>query len=136
MKKKKTIEKQIKISLEIDVSQAAIEARSLAETAGFSQNQQYMVSTAVSELARNMFLYALKGKINIRILHNKTQKGIEIIAEDDGPGIVDIGKALEDNFSTGASLGLGLPGVKRLMDEFMIDTERGRGTKITVRKWV
>jgi len=128
-------EKIIKISHEIDVSRAVSEARRSAEAAGFSNNQQYMVATAVSELARNIFIYALKGEITIRLIGRET-KGIEIVAEDNGPGIKHLGQAMKDNFSSSDSLGLGLPGVKRLMDEFMVDTERGTGTKITVRKWV
>ncbi|MEN8711351.1 MAG: anti-sigma regulatory factor [Arenicellales bacterium] len=95
-----------------------------------------MVATAVSELARNIYLYAMKGEVTIRVLERETNKGIEIVAEDNGPGIADIGAAMKDHFSTSYGLGLGLPGVKRLMDEFGIDTKRGVGTKITVRKWV
>lgn len=129
-------EKQIAVSEEIDSIKAAMEARALAETAGFGETEQYMIATAVSELAANIFRHAMKGEVTIKILDRKTQKGIEVVVEDQGPGIEDIGKAVEDHFSTSGGLGLGLPGVKRLMNEFTIDTERGRGTKIMVRKWV
>jgi serine/threonine-protein kinase RsbT len=108
----------------------------LAEVAGFSQTGQFMLATAVSELARNIFEYANKGEITIRTLKRGAKKGIEIVAEDNGPGIADIAAAMTDSFSTQMSLGLGLPGTKRLTDEFYIDTERRVGTKITVRKWV
>jgi len=132
----KNEEKRIEISEEIDIAKAVSEARVLAETAGFRQTEQYMVATAVSELARNIFIYAMKGEVTIRVLDRRTKKGIEIIAEDNGPGIENIGKAMEDHFSTSAGLGLGLPGVKRLMDEFIINPERRIGTKITARKWI
>ena len=128
--------KRIKITEEVDVALAAFDARSLAEAAGFRQTEQFMIATAVSELARNIYRYAMQGDIIIRVTEQNTTKGIEIIAEDHGPGIEDIQKALEDHFSTSGSLGLGLPGVKRLMDEFTIDSERGRGTTVAVRKWV
>ncbi|MEW6096863.1 MAG: ATP-binding protein [bacterium] len=94
-----------------------------------------MIATAVYELAKNIFRYAKRGEIIIRRIKKGTKKGVEIIAQDNGPGIADIENAMKDHFSTGGGLGLGLPGVKRLMDEFVIDKERQRGTKITVRKW-
>jgi len=128
-------EKQIHISYEIDIAIATAEARMLAEVAGFKKTEQYMIATAVSELARNIFRYASRGNIIIRIIEEKGKKGIEVVAEDNGPGIADIEKAMENHFSTGKGLGLGLPGVKRLMDEFVIDSKIQRGTKITIRKW-
>lgn len=135
-KKMKNKEKRIKISEEIDIAMASFEARKLAEAIGSKQSEQCMVSTVVSELARNIFLYAMKGEVTIRAIERKGKKGIEVVAEDEGPGIEDIGKAMEDHFSTSGSLGLGLPGVKRLMDEFMIDTDRRRGTKVVARMWI
>lgn len=124
------------ISDEIDIAKAVDEARILAEEAGFKQSEQYMVATAVSELARNIVLYAIKGEIAMRIIERKNRRGIEVVAEDNGPGIKDIAHAMKDGFSTGGGLGLGLSGVKRLMGEFLIDTKRRIGTKITVKKWV
>lgn len=129
------MEKQINISYEVDIAIATSEARTLAESAGFKQTEQYMIATAVSELARNIFRYAMKGEIIIRLIEEKTKKGIEIVAKDNGPGIEDIEKAMQDNFSTGKGLGLGLPGVKRLMDEFEIESASKKGTKVTARKW-
>lgn len=128
--------KDIKVSEEVDIARAVIEARRLAETAGFRENEQYMVATAVSELATNITLYAVRGKVTIRVLNRNARKGIEIIAKDDGPGIEDIGRAMDDRFSTAWGLGMGLPGVKRLMNEFTIDSKRGIGTTITARRWV
>jgi serine/threonine-protein kinase RsbT len=136
LSKMKNTEEQIEICQEVDIAQAAYEAMRLAEAVGFSQTGQYMLATAASELARNIFEYANKGEITIRTLKRGAKKGIEIVAEDNGPGIADIAAAMQDSFSTQMSLGLGLPGTKRLTDEFYIDAERRVGTKITVRKWV
>jgi len=112
------------------------EAIGLAEAAGFNRTEQYRIGTAVSELARNIFTYANRGEVTIRTLKRGTKNGIEIVAEDNSPGIADIGSAMEDHFSTSDSLGLGLSGAKRLMREFHIDSELGVGTKITMRKWI
>ena len=130
-------EKQIEISEEIHVDEAAGDARELAKTAGFTPVGQSMVSTAVSELARNIYRYAINGQITIKLLDNMNSKGIEVIAEDNGPGITDLESAMKNGFSTtDNSLGVGLPGVKRMMDEFLIDTGSSIGTRITIRKWV
>jgi serine/threonine-protein kinase RsbT len=132
----KNREKIIKIYAEADIAKASFEGKLSAETAGFRKSEQYMMATVISELARNIFIYALRGEIIIKIIESNYKKGIEIIAQDEGSGIKDIGQAMKDNFSTSNGLGLGLPGVKRIMDEFAIDTKAGVGTKITVRKWV
>jgi serine/threonine-protein kinase RsbT len=108
----------------------------LAETAGFDRTAQSIVATTVSELANNILSYAQTGKITIRILERKKGKGIEIVAEDNGPGMADIPAAMRDGFSTSGSFGVGLPGAKRMMDEFEVDSERGVRTRITARKWV
>lgn len=132
--KKKTI--RVAIVEDIDVAHASLEASVYAKLIGFHKVSQFMISTAVSELARNIFRYAKKGKIILKAISNESEKGIEVIAEDNGPGIPNVGKAMEDRFSTGGSMGMGLPGAKRLMDEFVIEKNRPRGTKITIRKWV
>ena len=129
-------EERVEISEEIDTAQVTYEALRLAEIAGFTRTEQYMVATATSEVARNIVFYAKRGKVTIRILKRETREGIEIVAEDNGPGIADIGAAMKDHFSTSQGLGLGLPGAKRMMDEFHIDIEREVGTRITMRKWV
>jgi len=132
-----TIIKKIQILKDIDVTKATFEAKMFAEMLGFKQNEQYMIATAVSELATNITRYAEKGEIILRKVERNSKIGMEIIAEDKGSGIEDIGKAMEDSFSTSLkSLGLGLPGVKRFMDEFMIDSQRNVGTRIVTRKWV
>ena len=107
----------------------------MAEALGFDQSIVLKIKTAVSELARNILKYAEKGTITITPLHT-SEKGIEIFARDNGPGITDVETALTDNYSSSGTLGLGLPGVKRMMDEFEIDTQVNQGTRITVRKWI
>ena len=127
---------RIKISRHIDVAEASSVALRLGELAGFSHTKRYMVATAVSELGTNISRYARDGEITIRIIENGNIKGIEIAAADRGAGITDLEAAMKDSFSTSNSLGLGLPGVKRMMDEFEIETEQGTGTHIVVRKWI
>ena len=129
------IEKRVKISQEIDITAASFEAIKLAGKAGFNCAKQSMVGTSVSELARNIYLYAFKGEVTVRILKRGNKNGIEIVAKDNGPGIPDLAMAMKDSFSTSDGLGLGLPGVKRMMDEFTIDSKSNVGTKVTARKW-
>ena len=127
---------RLKIADEDDCISAASEAMNLARTAGFNSTGQFMFSTAVSELATNIMRYAGEGEITIRAINDETGKGLEIIAADRGPGIADIEAALEDGFSTTkTSLGIGLGGVRRLMDEFTITSEPGTGTCIMAKKW-
>ena len=121
---------------EVDVAYAALEAKKYAKVMGFNSTSQFMISTAVSELARNIYVYAKRGTIFLNVLDKNLTKGIQIIADDEGPGIIDIEKALEDEFSTGGTMGVGLPGTKRLMDEFEITTCLGKGTIVKVIKWL
>jgi serine/threonine-protein kinase RsbT len=127
---------KISISKDIDVAYAALSAKNYAKEIGFSKMVQYMIATAVSELARNIFVYAIKGTIHLASIEKSTRRGIEVVAEDSGPGIQDVEKAMKDNFSTGGTMGVGLPGVKRLMDDFQINTHHAQGTKITIIKWM
>ena len=94
-----------------------------------------MIATAISELARNIVQYAQHGEIVLSVVEG-SRPGIQIVARDQGPGIADLEQAMRDGYSTGGSLGLGLPGAKRLMDEFTIDSEVGKGTIVSVRKWL
>ena len=128
--------KIFKLFNQTDVAYAALGARLYAEEIGFLTNSQYMISTAVSELAHNIIAYAKEGTIQLNVLDHESKKGMEVVAEDFGPGIQDVGKAMQDEFSTGDTLGVGLPGTKRLMDYFEIDTHPGHGTKIVIRKWI
>lgn len=123
------------VAREHDVASATQVTRILAQEIGFSTVMQSMIATAISELATNIIKYAGQGDITVGYIQQCNQPGIEMIAEDSGPGISDRVKALSDNISTGGSLGLGLPGVRRMMDEFIMDSSEGYGTKIVVRKW-
>src|SRR5690349_14026421 len=107
----------------------------MANEIGFSSGDATLIATAISELARNIVAYASKGRITLKVVNGLNRQGISVTASDDGPGILDVGQALRDGFSTSGSLGLGLPGVRRLMDEFEIVSKPGQGTKVGVKKW-
>ena len=127
---------KMNVSGDIDVAYAALTAKNYAKEIGFSKADQYMISTAVSELAQNIFVYAKEGTIHLNFVEEHSKRGIEVVAEDSGPGIQDIEMAMKDNFSTHGTMGVGLPGTKRLMDDFQVDTHRTQGTKIIIRKWI
>jgi len=113
-----------------------MEARKAAMAIGFDDIICQMIATAVSELANNIIKYAGRGEIIMeRIIVNR-RAGMEVVARDSGPGIEDIQKAMADHFSTGDTLGLGLPGVKRMMDEFELSSDPGKRTTVTIRKWL
>lgn len=124
------------INKELDVVKARLMARDMAAEIGFKKAEQYQIATAVSELAQNIVKYADYGEIEIRPIAHHLQKGIQIRAVDQGPGIAEIATALDDHYSTGGTLGLGLSGVKRLMDEMIIDTEYTDGVRVTAKKWI
>ena len=94
-----------------------------------------MIATAISELARNIVLYAGRGEIHLEIIEDGDKQGVQVIAADSGPGISNVEQAMQDGYSTSGSLGLGLPGVRRLMDEMKIQSEVGKGTTVRARKW-
>lgn len=95
------------------------------------------VATAASELAHNLWMHADRGgRIEITLVRRASGAGVELLARDDGPGIADVDRAMTDGFSTLGGLGCGLPGVRRLMDEFAIESAPGRGTLVVARKWV
>ncbi len=119
-----------------DKEQVIIVARNLAAEAGFNETNQFLIATAASELATNIVKYANEGEVVIKIVQKDRQLGIKIIARDDGPGIEDIKQVMQDNFSTSkGSLGLGLPSVQRIMDEFKIESQPGHGTTVCAWKW-
>ncbi len=126
----------ITIMHESDAHYAQLQAKQLSTHLGFSQADSSMIATVVSELAHNIFFHAKTGKIVLHAFYRFQKTAIEIIAEDEGPGIPDITKSLQEGYTTQNTLGLGLPGVKRMVDEFIFDSERECGTKIVVRKWV
>lgn len=121
------------IAEECDIAHAARCARNLADAIGFDKVRSCYVATAASELAANVYFHAGGGLFSAHV--TDAPRGIELAATDQGPGIADVQRAMLDGFSTSGSLGCGLPGVKRLMDEFEITTEIGRGTSVIARKW-
>ena len=125
----------ININNEFDIVLARQKGREVSKNLQFGGVDQARITTAISELARNIYLYAGSGQITIDVLEDSGRKGIQISAADNGPGINDIRMVLQDGFSTSGGLGAGLPGVKRLMDSFDIDSMPGTGTKITITKW-
>ncbi|MHB0975807.1 MAG: anti-sigma regulatory factor [Candidatus Aquicultorales bacterium] len=127
---------QVSIKNDSDIVAARTAGRRLASDAGFAGSELTVIVTAVSELARNIVRYAKEGEISFQILDNPDHKGIEITASDQGPGIPNTALTLEDGYSTSNGLGLGLPGVRRLMDEFAIESRIGKGTKIITKKWM
>ncbi|MGM9924938.1 MAG: anti-sigma regulatory factor [Bacillus sp. (in: firmicutes)] len=126
----------VKIVNEWDIVAARQLGRNVAKEQGFGTVDQARITTAISELARNIYLYANQGIISIDKVQKQGKKGIVIKAEDEGPGILDIRKVMEDGYTTSGGLGAGLPGVKRLMDSFDIDSAPGKGTTIKTTKWL
>ncbi|PYX76904.1 MAG: ATP-binding protein [Acidobacteria bacterium] len=125
----------VPIASDQDVVVARHKGRALATELGFSGRDTTLLATAISELARNIVSYAGRGEIVLRTTHNSDRPGVMVVARDKGPGIASIEQALREGYSTSGSLGLGLPGVRRLVDEFEIVSEFGEGTTVTVRKW-
>ncbi len=123
------------IHSEGDVVTARQKGRELCTRLNFSSVDQTLVATAISELTRNIVEYAQRGEIIMSLVENADKKGIVITAKDDGPGIPNIELAMQDGYSTSKGLGLGLPGCKRIMDEFEISSKVGKGTTVTVKKW-
>lgn len=128
-------EVQVPINNETDVVVARQQGRQLGLKLGFSSSELTLIATAISEIARNIVSYAGSGSMTISIVDAMSRSGIQIIAKDDGPGIEDLPLALQDGYSTSKSLGLGLPGTRRIMDEFEIESEPGKGTVVRMIKW-
>ena len=125
----------VQIRADADVLLARQKARELAKSLRFSGSELTLIATAISEVARNIVTYAKRGEIVLRLVNQGRRRGIRVIAQDQGPGIADIPRAMEDGYSTSSSLGLGLPGSKRLMDDFAIASAPGKGTTVTMTKW-
>jgi len=123
------------VSRETDVVPFRSRVKEHAVKIGMSLVNQTKLITGASELVRNMLKYGNGGIVRIEILSRGRDTGIRLIFEDKGPGIPDINKAMQDGFTTGKSMGLGLPGTRRLMNEFNIQSEVGVGTTVTVIKW-
>lgn len=126
---------RLRIAAEHDVARSLLEAGKYAEALGLDEQAKRKVVTAVSEIVRNIIKYAGSGEISIRAIEDGPRIGMEVEARDRGPGIVDLDEAMQDHYSSGGTLGLGLPGVKRMMDQLEIDTAPGKGTRVTIRKW-
>jgi serine/threonine-protein kinase RsbT len=126
---------RVEIHSDQDIVGARQKGRTLAAELGFSAAEATLIATAISELARNIVSYARRGEITLQRMQNSARQGIMVVASDEGPGIRDVAQAMRDGFSTSGSLGLGLPGVRRLMDEFEIASQPGRGTTVVVKKW-
>jgi serine/threonine-protein kinase RsbT len=129
-----TAETRVPIKQGGDIITARQQGRMLAAQLGFFSADQTLIATAISEMARNILVYAKMGEIILRS-EQESRLGIIIVARDEGPGIPDIERALRDGYSTSGSLGVGLPGTKRIMDEFTIISEVGKGTTVTMKKW-
>jgi len=119
-----------------DNAKVVFGTRKMLNRMGFDEISQFLIASAVSELSTNILRYASQGTVSLRIIHAGYKKGLEVIALDQGPGIEHISQALKENYSTGEGLGLGLPSVKRIMDEFEIRSAPGRGTRIMAIKWM
>jgi len=126
---------RILIRNDSDIVAARHKGRELMASLGFSGVEITLVTTAISELARNILEHGGTGEICLSRISQAARDGVEIIAEDGGPGIPDISLAMQDGYSTKRGLGLGLPGTRRLMDDFQIYSEVGKGTKVVAKKW-
>jgi len=126
---------RVPIDSDGDIIIARQKGRALAAELGFSPTDVVRIATAISELARNVLSYAATGEIRLQPLNRRNRCGIAIVATDQGPGIVDVEQAMQDAYSTSGGLGLGLPGVRRLMDEFTIESAVGQGTTVSATKW-
>lgn len=126
---------RVTIDRELDIVTARQAGRELAAKTGFSTTEQTLIATAISEVARNIVVYAQRGEIIVSRIDSAGRVGIQVIARDGGPGIDNVELAMRDGYSTKQSLGLGLPGARRLMDDFAIETGLGQGTTVTMTKW-
>jgi serine/threonine-protein kinase RsbT len=127
---------RVAITTDADVVTARQQARSMGGDLGFSSTDLTLLATAISEVARNITAYAGEGELRLRVVRGTNgREGIEVIAEDAGPGIANVELALQDGYTTGTGLGLGLPGARRLVDEFDLQTAPGHGTTVRLVKW-
>jgi serine/threonine-protein kinase RsbT len=126
---------RVRITSDLDIVIARQKGRELAKHLGFGSSDLAIIATAISELARNIVLYASRGEVILKSTQENDTSGIIVVAADQGSGIVDVAEAMHDGYSTSGSLGLGLPGVRRLMDEFEIVSKVGCGTTVTAKKW-
>jgi serine/threonine-protein kinase RsbT len=126
---------RVAIRTDADVVTARQEARSMGSGLGFSSTDLTLLATAISEVARNITAYAGEGEVMLRRVEQNGRRGIEVLAVDEGPGIDDVELAMQDGYTTGNGLGLGLPGTRRLVDDFDLQTTPGAGTTVRLVKW-
>jgi serine/threonine-protein kinase RsbT len=130
------LESVIAIASDADVVSARQRARVLAGEVDLTSTDQTLLATAISEVARNITTYAQRGEVVLRVISDgRGRRGIQVVARDDGPGIENLEMALQDGYSSGEGLGLGLPGARRLVDDFRIESAPGQGTKVTLVMW-
>lgn len=130
-----TEETCVGVASDRDIVPARARGRALAGELGFSRTDATLVASAISELARNIVVHAGSGEILLKPVHDQGRTGVVVVARDRGPGIVDVDAALRDGYGTKGGLGLGLPGVRRVMDDFEVQTAPGQGTTVTMRMW-
>jgi serine/threonine-protein kinase RsbT len=128
-------EVRIPVRTDADVVTARKRGRELAAQAGFSATELTIIATAISEIARNIVMFANRGEILVSLVGENSREGVTVVARDAGPGIPDLEQALRDGYSGYGGMGLGLPGARRLMDEFEITSEVDKGTTVTMTKW-
>jgi serine/threonine-protein kinase RsbT len=128
-------EVRVAIGSDEDLVPARAQARALAERLGFSRTDATLIATAISEIGRNIVVHVGQGEIELRPVEEESRRGLVVIAHDDGPGIRDVEAALRDGYAGRGGLGLGLPGARRLMDDFDVVSQPGRGTTVTMTKW-
>lgn len=129
-------EVHVEINSAADIVIARQKGRALAMELGFEGSDLTLIATAISEVARNIVIHAKKGEVVLSLLTHSSRAGLLIVARDEGPGIKDIVKAMQYGYSTNRGLGVGLPGAKWLMDEFDIESKLGKGTTVTMKKWL
>ena len=128
-------EVRVAIEGDADLVTARSEARAMAERLGFPRPDPTLIATAISEIARNIVVHAGRGEILLRPFEDDDRFGVVVVASDDGPGIRDVEAALRDDISGRGGLGLGLPGARRLMDDFEVESDAEHGTTVTMSKW-
>jgi serine/threonine-protein kinase RsbT len=128
-------EVRVPITTDADLVTARAEGRAMAERLGFPRPDPVLIATAISEVARNIVVHAGRGEIVLRPFDDAHRFGVVVIARDDGPGIRDVDAALRDDYSGRGGLGLGLPGARRLMDDFDVESDADAGTTVTMTKW-
>ena len=126
---------RVQISSDVDVVRARQAGREMAAGLGFSGGDQTVIAAAISEIARNILMYARQGEMVFTHIHDTTRDGMLVVAEDHGLGIRDVARALQDGYSTPGGLGLGLPGARRVVDDFEVVSEVDKGTRVTMKKW-